>query len=170
MNVCWSLVIALLSQGGFLQAQGPVTQRNWMTHPSIVRIREVVHAVDAHKKSLVARRDSADCDDGRIHLTATLFEDSLGTPRKYNIVGGSDDSAGEVTYYYDSRGVVRFAFAITNAINGTRREDRAYYDSAGVQFFKVSRLLAGPGYPGGFDTEPVRDATADFKALCGRAS
>jgi hypothetical protein len=170
MNVRWSLVIALLWQGGSLYAQSPITQRNWVSHPSIVKIRALVHAVDAHAMSLVARRDSANCDDGRIHLTAILSTDSSGTPRKYKIEGGSDDSAGEVTYYYDSRGVVMFAFAVTNAVNGTRREDRAYYDSAGVQLFKVSRLLAGPGYPGGFDTEPVRDPTADFKALCGRAS
>jgi hypothetical protein len=170
MNVRWSLIFALLWQGGSLHAQSPITQRNWVSHPSIVKIRALVNAVDAHTRSLVARRDSADCDDGRIHVTAILLEDSSGTPRKYRIEGGSDDSAGEVTYYYDSHGVVRFAFAVTNAVNGTRREDRAYYDSAGVQLFKVSRLLAGPGYPGGFDTEPVRDPMADFKTLCGRAS
>jgi hypothetical protein len=96
---------------------------------------------------------------------------ALLTPRKYKIEGGSDDSAGEVTYYYDARGALRFAFALTNAINGTQREDRVYYDSAGVQLFKASRLLTGPGYgEGGFGTDPVRDPAANMKALCARAS
>lgn len=167
---CWALSLALLWQAGSLCAQSPITKSNWATHPAIVKIRALVHAIDANISSLVAHRDSADCDDGRIQVIATLFDDSSGTPRKYEVEGGSDDSAGEATYYYDAHGVVRFAFAITNAINGTQREDRAYFDSAGVKLFQTSRLLAGPGYPGGFDTAPVRDPAADSKALCRQAN
>lgn len=170
MDLRWTFALALMWQTGALQAQGPITRSNWTTHPAIVKIRALVQAVDADTNAFVAHRDSADCDGGRIHEVATLFADSSGTPRKYKVEGGSDDSAGEVTYYYDASGVLRFAFAITNAVNGTQREDRAYFDSAGVQSFKTSRLLAGPGYPGGFDTEPVRDPAADFKALCRRGN
>ncbi len=76
-----------------------------------------------------------------------------------------------MTYWYDAHGVIRFTFAVTNAINGTRREDRAYFNRAGVRVYRLSRLLAGPGYPGGFgfDSKPVRNPAAEFKTLCGQA-
>ena len=103
-----------------------------------------------------------------MRVEAILSSDSAGITRKYKVTAGSEDSFGEVTYYYDAHGVVRFAFATKNAIIGTRREDRAYYDSAGKLLFKSSRLIAGPEY-GEFDAEPIRDPAADFSALCGNA-
>ena len=102
-------------------------------------------------------------------MIAHLLTDSAGRPRKYEVDYGSGDSAGDITYYYDSHGTLRFAFARTNAVIGTRREDRVYYDSTGAQIYQDTRLLHGPPYRVGFD-QPVRDPDADFRNPCGPES
>jgi putative ubiquitin-RnfH superfamily antitoxin RatB of RatAB toxin-antitoxin module len=167
-----AIVIAVVLPFSFVEvglAQGGVTARNFAHHPAIAEVRKVVRTVDAHIGTFSARRDSVECDGGRIQLVATLFADTRDTVRKYHVEGGSDDSAGEITYWYDAQGIVRFAFAVTNAVNGTRREDRIYYDARGREIYRTSRELAGPGYPGGFDpgSDPVRHPKAEFKSLCG---
>ncbi len=153
-----------------LLSQQPITPSNWRQHPAIRAVRSLTSAVEnaiAHG-SMSERTDSAECPHGDVSLVAHLFTDSTGHVRKYSIKGGSGDSAGDATYYYDSRGSLRFIFAHTKAVNGTEREDRVYFDSTGTQLYKNSRLLHGPGYPGGFG-EPVRDPTHDFQTLCGPA-
>ena len=115
------------------------------------------------------RTDTATCYGGAESVTAHLFSDSAGRVRKYRIEGGSGDSAGEATYYYDTGGVLRFTFTRLGAVNGTEREDRYYFDSAGALLYRYSRLLHGPGYPGGFDSMVV-NPLADFRALCRESS
>jgi len=153
---------------GSLHTQQPITATNWRRHPAITAVRSMTLTVEnavAHR-SVSEQTDSADCDGGRIHVVAHLFTDSTGRVRKYVVKGGSDDSAGDATYYYHLRGTLRFIFAHTNAVNGTQREDRVYFDSTGTQLYKNSRLLHGPGYFGGFG-EPIRDPAHDFQVLCG---
>jgi len=162
------VIAALVLTGPSGLRQQPVTDINWRHHPTIVEVRALVAVIDStvgHGR-LIQRTDSAVCDGGRVHLTAHLLTDSAGRTRKYVLVGGSDDSAGDATYYYDAKGYLRFIFARTNAVNGTRREDRIYFDSTGTQVFANHRQLRGPGYAGGFG-EPIRDPKADFHSLCG---
>jgi len=149
-------------------AQQPVTARNWRHHPSIRAIRGLAAATDAAIKDgeLRAQTDSAECHGGEESVTAHLFTDSSGHVRKYVLTGGSEDSAGEVWYYYDLRGRLRFTFESLRAVDGTARETRVYFDSAGVQLYKDVRLLKGPGHPGGFDLV-LTDPVADFHSLCG---
>jgi hypothetical protein len=149
-----------------MAAQTAVTRANWLTHPAIREIRGLVASIDSHLGRLTARTDSADCGDGYISVVAHLFTDSAGVARKYILAGGSGDSAGEVTYYYDQRGTLRFSVAATNAVNGTSLEDRRYYDGKGVLLYHDKKLLAGPGYVG-YGEDPVLDPTTDFAALCG---
>ena len=134
----------------------------------MVSLRELIAFIDsaAVHGRLAERSDSAKCVGGRVEIIAHLLTDSGGHVRKYSVVGGSDDSAGDATYYYDQNGQLRFILAHTNAVNGTQREDRIYFDSAGTSIYKTSRLLHGPGYPGGFG-EPILDPSSDFRALCG---
>ena len=151
-----------------LLGQQPITDANWRNHPAIVTVRRMVLAIDSaalHGK-LRQRTDSAVCEGGRVRLAAHLFTDSAGHVRKYVLVGGSDDAAGDATYYYDASGTLRFIFARTNAVNGTEREDRTYFDAAGSQLYANSQLPRGPGYPGGFG-DPIRNADEDFHSLCG---
>lgn len=148
------------------QAQAPITKRNWQNHPSIVAIRTLVTTIDRDSGSYTATRDSAECHGGEVRLEEVLLADSLGRPRKYRVSGGSGDSAGEATYYYDTEGHLRFVFTETGAVNGTQREDRAYYSPLAALVYSDSRLIKGPGYPGGFEPDPVFDPKATMGHLC----
>lgn len=148
-------------------AQEKIAGSNWQSGARIESVRAEVKAVDRLAGTLQEQRDSTSCDDGRIVLIARLFTDPAGVVRKFVVEGGSDESAGEERHYYDAYGTLRFTFAVTKAANGTRREDRFYYDATGTLVYHDQRLLQGPGYPGGFLGEPVRDPVAVFRSGCG---
>lgn len=163
--------LLILSVAAQLTAQQPGAAAHLRRSYAIVAVRRIVLAVDsaaAHGR-LAEHIDSAQCNDGDITLTGHLFTDSAGHARKYMVEGGSGDSAGDATYYYDLHGQLRFAFSHTNTVHGARQEDRVYFDSTGSQVYKDTRRAHGPAYPGGFG-DPVRDPKADFRALCGPAT
>ena len=167
-HTCYAWLL-LIGAPELLYAQGAIPAARWSSHPAIRAVRAIVQGIDRHPERLVRRSDSATCGFPYISVTADLHSDSTGRVRKYHLDRGTDDSAGEATYYYDTHGMVRFAFTTQNAVNGTRQEQRAYYDSTGVLLRRVSRRLAGPGYPNGWPDEPIRDPRSDFTHLCGSA-
>ena len=150
-----------------VHAQGAVTKSNWQRHPAIIAIQQLVAAIDRDSARYVQLTDSASCHGGEVSLTATLWSDSTGTSRRYQVAGGSGDSAGEARYYYDASGRLRFVFTETGAVNGTQREDRAFFARNGTLLYKDSRLIRGPGYPGGFAPDPIFGPTEDMAHLCG---
>jgi hypothetical protein len=161
------LFVACIAVPVAVQAQDKAATGNWQRGPRIDSVRAVVKTVERMLRILDVVRDSTSCDDGHVVLTATLYTDSSNVVRKFVVAGGSDESAGEERHYYDAAGTLRFTYAATNAVNGTRREDRYYYDETSLLVYHDQRLLEGPGYPGGFLGEPVRDPVAVFRAGCG---
>ena len=159
-------LLALVGLAAFpLLGQTPVSPRNWERHPAIREIRALVAQIDS--LPLVEQADSADCGRGYIGITARLFTDSAGRARKYLLAGGSDDSAGEARLYFDATGQLRFRFSTTNAVNGTRQEDRFYYDAQGRELYHDRRRLAGPGYNDIWDVPAGINPVTDFHNLCG---
>jgi hypothetical protein len=167
-RTCYAWLV-LLGAPGLVQAQGTIPAGRWRSRPAIRAVRAIVQQIDRQQERLIRSSDSATCGFPYISVTATLYSDSAGVVRKYHVASGHDDSAGEATYYYDSRGNVRFVFTTENAVNGTSQERRAYYDSTGVLLHRASRRLAGPGYPNGWPDEPIPDPRSDFGHLCGGA-
>jgi len=94
-------------------------------------------------------------------VSLQLFRDSSGTVRIYTVRGGGDDSAGEVRYYYDAAGTLRFALEHLNHVDGLRREIRVYYDDSGNRLWLDRRILEGEDRPSGFRLD-IRDPVADF--------
>ena len=170
MRHTWYAWLLLIGAPEVLHAQGTIPAARWSSHPAIRAVRAIVQDIDRHPERFVRRSDSATCGFPYISVTAELYSDSAGLVRKYHLASGHDDSAGDATYYYDAHGLVRFAFTTQNAVNGTRLEQRAYFDSTGVLLRRASRRLAGPGYPNGWPDEPIRDPRSDFGHLCGPAN
>ena len=109
------------------------------------------------------------CNGGEVGIVAHLYGDSSGRVRKYAVAGGSGDSYSQAFYYYDRKGTLRFTFIQLGAVNGTNRDDRFYFDSTGSLLYKSSKLLHGPGYPGGADSV-VASPRDDFAHLCGQGN
>ena len=165
MSRALSLLVLLGVPALPLSGQTPISARNWERHPAIREVRALVAQIDS--LPLTEQSDSADCGRGYIVVTARLFTDQAGRARKYFLESGSDDSAGEARLYFDAAGQLRFRFSTTNAVNGTSQEERVYYDAHGRELYHDKRLLAGPGYPGGWDLPASFDPIADFRSLCG---
>jgi len=89
----------------------------------------------------------------------------MGTVRKYELSGGSDDAAAEPRYYYDKSGKPRFTFQSLRAANGTDMETRIYFDEKGAVLYRDQRTKKGPGYSGGFP-ESIENPRDHFKSLC----
>ena len=153
------------------QSQAPVTRANWQHHPAILTVRKIYQEVEAASKNGALREvtDSVSCNGGEVGIVAHLYGDSSGRVRKYAVAGGSGDSYSQAFYYYDRKGTIRFTFIQLGAVNGTNRDDRFYFDSTGSLIYKSSRLLHGPGYPGGADSV-VASPRDDFAHLCGQGN
>jgi hypothetical protein len=149
-----------------VQAQAKIAGANWQKGPRIDSVRAVVKWVDGLSRTLTEQADSTACDDGHVVLVSKLFTDSGNVVRLFTVEGGSDESAGQEHHYYDGLGTLRFTFAETSAANGTRREDRYYYDASGALIYHDERIVRGPGYTGGFMGLPVRDPRGAFLAGC----
>ncbi len=147
-------------------AQSKIAGANWQKGPRIDSVRAVVSRVEELSGTLTMQVDSSVCDDGHVALVSKLFTDSGNVVRRFTVQGGSDESAGQEYHYYDALGTLRFTFAETSAANGTRREDRYYYDGSGTLIYHDERNLRGPGYSGGFIGLPVRDPRGAFLAGC----
>lgn len=152
---------------GAAVSQEPVNESNWQTHPAIVEIRAIYNSIEAAvaEGKLQEQSKTVECYGGSVELELTIFADSSGVIRKYVKTGGSGDAAGEVRYYYDTAGELRFALELYRHYNGTSRETRVYFDVQGERIYTDRRLLAGPGYIGGFQLN-VFDPAAAFSDPC----
>ena len=147
-------------------AQSKVAGDNWQKGPRLDSVRAVVKWVERLSSSLTLQADTTSCDDGHVLLVSKLFTDSGNVVRRFTVEGGSEESTGQEDHYYDGLGTLRFTFAETSASNGTRREDRYYYDVSGALIYHDERVVRGPGYSGGFVGLPVRDPRGAFLAGC----
>jgi antitoxin component YwqK of YwqJK toxin-antitoxin module len=130
-------------------AADSINEKNWMTHPQIVKIRGIVQEIDASidknrfdvKTKQYDLNESPDDD----HLR-TVYFDSKQIIRKYIRETGSDDSSVTLTHYYDSGKVLRFLYIKAGAVNGTSVEYRIYFDESGKKIWEIKKQLKGPGY------------------------
>lgn len=117
-------------------ASTPITLANWISHAKIVAVRNEVNAIDAAK---YASESKELCGGGVGESERTKLVDGNGTLRKYVTGGGSEDSAGTTTLYFDARGTVRFQFTTRSDVHGNTWEDREYYSETGDIFWMVTR-------------------------------
>jgi hypothetical protein len=125
--------------------------QSWMGRPDIRQVREVyqeVQAAVAEGRYTSQTRRFISCDP--TETFRAIYVDSSEVVRLYVVEGGSDDSASEVSYYYDSNGVLRFAFAKRHARSidseSSELEERYCCNEAFDSIYADLRVVAGPGY------------------------
>lgn len=129
------------------QDSDPVTAANWLRHPRIVEVRniykDVREGIDKKRLKMEWAKYKY-CERGE-DTERTIYRDAKGA-RYYFNSGGSDDSSVSRNFYYDRKGMLRFAFIIGGAVNGTVMEYRIYFDAAGKRIWENRKRVAGPGY------------------------
>ncbi len=83
-----------------LTAQQPITLNNYLTHPRIVAVRNVVAEID---RLPLTKKENPGCDGSN-----TKFSDDAGKIRHLVEDGGEDGTFGRSDAYYDASGKLRF--------------------------------------------------------------
>lgn len=164
-----AMAMLLLSASAFAAAESnPVTADNWPNHPRTVAVRDIYKLVEdgiSSGRLREERRAFEYCGPGSNSLRVINIQ-ADGLVRKYHYEGGSDDSALQLSHYYDGAATLRFVFITGGAVNGTAVEYRIYFDENGERFWHDYRLVEGPGYFRSVwpDEHLVRDPGAAFNA------
>jgi len=145
----WLLVFFLAAPAVRVQAQD--TSAAPVLQGELTAIRAIVSRTDSAVGAGVLReRDtSAACNNGAVRFDLAVHTDAAGVVRKIRLKGGTGDSAHDISYYYDTRGRLRFIVAKRGAVNGTQEEEGDYYSDSGAVLHRQVRRLAGPGWPWG---------------------
>lgn len=139
--------------------------KNWMQHPEIRAIRELYQEIEG---GIDAGRYSH--EEGRVlcqgePIGASLFMDSAGTVRKYEVQRTMPNVMAEGSFYYDSVGLLRFSFQSLHARSGTHTELRTYYEESGQVLWANERLIEGPD-ESVQSLPPVWRPRESFESLC----
>lgn len=163
-----TLAALILAVPAFAAAESdPVTADNWMDHPKTKTVRGIYKSVEdgiTAGRIKPAERAFEYCES-YVDVLRVIHTGPNSRARKYRYEAGSDDSAIDVSHYYDDREVLRFVFISAGAVNNTRIEYRVYFDEAGKRFWHDHRLVAGPGYTFPYiwpEEDLIRDPKATF--------
>ena len=125
---------------GEVNAAAPITLQNWLTHPKIVAVRDVVNEIDSAPENKFESESQTLCEDsGHGEMERTKLTDASGVIRELVLSYGSEDSAQIESHYYDARGKLRFVFTTRNDVHGNSTELRTYFDESGNRIWEVSR-------------------------------
>jgi len=110
--------------------------------------RQTYAAVEAGIRTGALRRvdTTFKCDSESLDYDAHSYADSAGMIRRLDLGVGTGDHAEEWSFYYDTEGRLRFAYARRGAVVGSQQEERVYYDVQGRQVARRIRWLHGPHY------------------------
>jgi hypothetical protein len=131
-----------------LYADTTVDITNWATHPAIIEVMEIVNDIEAQIVNgvLISNGMEQEYENPDTDVFREVFADINGTVRKLVRSAGSEDSAVTFSFYYDSEGILRFAYILGGAVNGTQIQHRIFFDSSGARIWEIQELTEGPGY------------------------
>lgn len=153
-----AIAISLVSAvSATAQKKDDVTEKNWEQHPKIAAIRKIVSVTNAGLKKgsfRIAKRglwcggeyESDGTVVGGDGKFMRIARDVKGAVKWYEDSAGGEDSVWTYRYYYDPQSRLRFIHVTIGAVNGTRSEDRVYFDENGTLIWHAMKLLEGPGY------------------------
>jgi len=158
--------LAMAHAGGVLAAE-PVDDKNWQQHPAVRHIRALYAAINGDEKAGKLKKQARECElhEGSVVVSGALYTDRHSVVRKYVVDAGSEDSRAKAEYYYDEKGVPRFTYRFRGAFNGTKVEERIYFDEHGKHLY-TNVKEEGPGYNDSGLTDAVADPKADYAELC----
>jgi hypothetical protein len=123
---------AAADEGNFT-AQEPITLENFIQHPRIKEIRDIVVKVEDAK---LPSKDNPGCDG-----STTKFTDPQGRIRKLFEIGGESSTLGQTTKYYDEAGKLRFVFIEVSDLEATApTQRRIYLDENSKVIWEVIRF------------------------------
>lgn len=124
-----------------------ITESNWVSHPHIKQARAVYTDVNQQIKNKNLKKQSKKIP--YCHASAETYRElrvsRTGTPRYYRTKGG-DGVSMDTQAYYDRTGTMRFVFVNATANNGTKIQQRIYFDANGTRIWENQKQLRGPGY------------------------
>lgn len=125
---------------------GPITMKNWLTHPSIKQARDTVADVAEGMKSGKIRVEetvyditSDRCEEHIVTISTIIGFDGYGTVRYYKDVHFvASESVGFSEYFLDKRGTTRFLY--TSLDEEGWQNSRAYFDGDGNGVFSIEQI------------------------------
>lgn len=136
---------------------------------AVAAVRAVYQEVEAavKEKRLVEHDTTVTCvtDDYDLDGDFWVWQDSAGVVRRFDMDTGSDDSARQLQYYYDSAGRLRFIFGRYGAVVGSHLEERVYYDEHRRELRRIREFTTKRQYP--FEqATPLWNPTDEIKRFC----
>lgn len=124
-----------------------ITESNWVSHPQIKQARAVYTDVNQQIKqnNLIKQSQKIPYCHASAETYRELGVSRTGTPRYYRTKGG-DGVSMDTQAYYDHTGTMRFVFVTATANNGTKIQQRIYFDGNGERIWENQKQLRGPGY------------------------
>lgn len=164
----FKVVLVLLFISVNIDAGTAVNDKNWRTHPEILKIRKICNEVIALKNTIMESKrcddEEALMDEGLLKLSATIHMDSKGMVRRY-IVEGGGDFVFESEYFYDKNGVLRFIYDQFRSPGDINIEDRLYFNEKGDEIY-THHQTKGNGWP--LDSKQISNPKEHFKKLCNK--
>lgn len=144
-----------------------ITDANWSNHPEVKKIQTLFNKINASEKANKFKKETKKCvlNGGNVEINGELYKDLQGIIRKYVVDGGTGDSRERVEYYYDKKGIARFTYRFRGAYNGTKIEDRIYFDEKGQHLY-TNHKSEGPGYTESGLPDFVAAPRMDYENLC----
>lgn len=166
MKLMISILLAVLFSASVFAGQ-TITDTNWSNHPEIKKIRALYKEINRLEKEDKMKKETKKCVlyGGNVEMDGELYKDQRGIIRKYVIDGGTGNSRARAEYYYDEKGIARFTYRFRGAFNGTKIEDRIYFDEKAQQLYTDHKTM-GPGYTGSGLADSVADPRTDYANLC----
>jgi hypothetical protein len=153
-----------LGRAALSQSQ-PVTNKD----SAVAAVRAVYQEVETaiKEKRLVQHDTSISCetDEHEFEGDFTIWRDSAGIVRRFDIGTGNDDSAEGLQYYYDSSARLRFIFGQYGAVVGSHLQERVYFDENRQELKRLREYSTKRQYPFG-RAEPVWHPMDELKTFC----
>jgi hypothetical protein len=148
---------------GEVSAQKPITLGNWLTHPKIVAVRDIVNEIDASKYASESKTGLC-ADSGHGESERTKVTDDKGVIRELVLAFGSEDSATIESHYYDAKGKLRFIFTTHNDVHGNSEELRTYFDETGARIWDVRRHAFSESFNPDLERAPYEAVATENEA------
>lgn len=150
-----------------VSAVEPINDKNWEQHATVRTIRTLYNDINRAQKTGKLTKEAKTCElyGGSVVMEGELYRGKNSIVRRYVVDGGSEDSRARAEYYYSDIGVPRFTYRFRGAFNGTRVEERIYFDEKGLHLY-TNRKEQGPGYNASGLADSVPDPQSDYADLC----
>ena len=114
-----------------------ITEKNWYTHPKIVKIREEFKSIEKSIKAKSYQTQKKSWSGANVGEEITLYRDKKGKIKKLFLEGGSEDSYHKGEYFYKD-GKLFFSYVLSRNYANCSSEIRSYFNNSKLIFRKTT--------------------------------